>query len=199
MAKLIEYYYSPMSPWTYLGHERFLRIAGRHGASVDPKPVDFGRIFAQSGGLPLAKRAPQRQKYRLAELQRWRDFLGVALTIQPKFFPFDAVAASHLILAVKRQAGADAALRTTGAILRGCWVEERNLADATELAAVLARLGLDAGLLSASQEAAYAEEYERLTQEAIDREVFGAPTYVCDGELFWGQDRLDLLDWRLSR
>jgi carboxymethylenebutenolidase len=199
MQKIIDYYFSPMSPWTYLGHERATAIAREHGATLDPKPVDYSKIFPVSGGLPLAKRAPQRQKYRLVELQRWRDFLGVPITLQPKFFPFDTVPASQLILAARRQVGADAGLRVAGAILRGCWVEERNLADPAELAGVLARLGLDAGLLAASQQPAYAEEYERLTQEALEHEVFGAPTYVYDGEPFWGQDRLELLDWRLSR
>jgi carboxymethylenebutenolidase len=199
MAQLIDYYFSPMSPWTHLGHDRFVAIARKHGASVDVKPVDYGRIFPASGGLPLAKRAPQRQKYRLVELQRWRDYLGVALTIQPKFFPYDTRAASLLILAAKHTAGNEAALHLAGAILRGCWVEERNMADEAELRRLLAAPGLDAGLLEQSKEPACSADYERLTQEAIDRDVFGAPTYVCNGEPFWGQDRLEMLDWRLAQ
>jgi 2-hydroxychromene-2-carboxylate isomerase len=199
MNRQIDYYLSPMSPWTYLGHDRFVALARRHGLSIDPKPVDYGRIFPASGGLPLAKRAPQRQKYRLVELQRWRDYLGVPLTIQPRYFPYDTLAASLLILAIRQQAGADAAVGAAGAILRGCWVEERNMADAAELKAVLAAQGLDGGLLAASTDARYMQEYERLTQEAIERDVFGAPTYMLDGEPFWGQDRLDLLAWRLAR
>jgi 2-hydroxychromene-2-carboxylate isomerase len=199
MAKLIDYYLSPMSPWTYLGHDRFVAIARKHGASIEVKPVDYGRIFPASGGLPLAKRAPQRQKYRLVELQRWRDYLGVPLTIQPKHFPYDASAASLLILAAKRHAGGEAALHLAGAILRGCWVEERNMADEAELEAVLAVQGLDRALLAQSKEPVYAAEYERLTQEAIERDVFGAPTYVYNGEPFWGQDRLELLNWRLGQ
>ena len=87
MMKNIDYYLTPISPWTYLGHERFAQIAQRRGAAVAVKPVDYGVIFPQSGGLPLAKRAPQRQAYRLMELVRWRDFLGVPLNLRPKFFP----------------------------------------------------------------------------------------------------------------
>lgn len=199
MIKQIDYYLSPMSPWTYLGHDRFVALAHKHGASIDPKPVDYGKIFPASGGLPLAKRAPQRQKYRLVELQRWRDYLGVPLTIQPKYFPYDTLAASLLILAVRQQAGAGTAVDAAGAILRGCWVEERNMADEAGLKAVLAAQRLDPGLLAASKDSRYTQEYERLTQEAIERDVFGAPTYVLDGEPFWGQDRLDLLAWRLER
>jgi 2-hydroxychromene-2-carboxylate isomerase len=199
MAKTIDYYFSPMSPWTYLGHERFLAIARKHGARIDVKPVDYGRIFPQSGGLPLAKRAPQRQRYRLVELKRWRDYLGVPLTIEPKHFPYDTAPATLLILAAKQTAGNEAALALSGAILRGCWVEERNMADGGELVAVLTALGLDTALLAASKDPAHAAEYDRLTQEAMERDVFGAPTYVYDGEPFWGQDRLELLDWRMGR
>jgi 2-hydroxychromene-2-carboxylate isomerase len=199
MTKLIDYYLSPMSPWTHLGHERFVAITQKHGVAVDVKPVDYGKVFAVSGGLPLAKRAPQRQKYRLVELQRWRDYLGVPLTIQPSFFPYDTLPASFLILAARQKAGNVAALRLAGAILRGCWVEERNMADAAELEKVLAALGLDAALLAQAKEPACAAEYERLTQEAIDRNVFGAPTYLYNGEPFWGQDRLEMLNWRLAQ
>jgi len=89
-VKIVDYYMSPGSPWTYLGHARFADIARRHGAQINVKPVDFGVIFPQSGGLPLPKRAPQRQAYRLMELRRWKEHLGIALVIQPKFFPVDS-------------------------------------------------------------------------------------------------------------
>ena len=88
--KIVDCYMSPGSPWTYLGHARFADIARRHGAQINVKPVDFGVIFPQSGGLPLPKRAPQRQAYRLMELRRWKEHLGIALVIQPKFFPVDS-------------------------------------------------------------------------------------------------------------
>lgn len=200
MTKTIDYYLSPMSPWTYLGHERFGAIARKHGAAIDVKPVDYGKIFPASGGLPLTKRAPQRQKYRLVELARWRDYLDVPLTIQPKYFPYDAQAASLLILAAKQYAGAEAATNLAGAILRACWVEERNMADEADLKAAAREQGADAdALVAASKRPETAAQYERFTQEAIERNVFGAPTYVYNGEPFWGQDRLDFLDRALAR
>jgi 2-hydroxychromene-2-carboxylate isomerase len=200
MTKLIDYYFSPMSPWTYLGHERFAALARRHGAAIDVKPVDYGKIFPVSGGLPLAKRAPQRQRYRLAELKRWREYLGLPLTVEPKYFPYDTALASHLILAVKERGGQAAAMRLSGALLRATWVEERNMADPVQLAAVLREQGLNADALLASAGSPQIDaEYQRLTQEAIERDVFGAPTYAYDGELFWGQDRLDLLERALAR
>ncbi len=71
MAKTIDYYFTPASPWAYLGHQRLVDIAKRHGAHINVKPVDFGRIFPVSGRVALAS-APQRQSYRMMELERWR-------------------------------------------------------------------------------------------------------------------------------
>src|SRR5450755_3839567 len=115
MTKLIDYYFTPVSPYTYLGHDRFLEIAARHGANVAVKPVDYGRIFAASGGLPLKQRAPQRQAYRLVELERWPKFLGLPLNRQPRFFPVSGDLASKWILAASKHDMADA-LKLAGAI-----------------------------------------------------------------------------------
>src|SRR5689334_25418302 len=86
MAKHVDYYVSLNSLWTYLGSKRFEDIARKHHAHVTIWPVDFGSVFAVSGGLPLPKRAPQRQAYRMMELKRWRDQLGVKLNLEPKLF-----------------------------------------------------------------------------------------------------------------
>lgn len=199
MAKLIDYYFAPMSPWSYLGHDRLASIAAKRGAQINVKPVDFGRIFPASGGLPLAKRAPQRQKYRLMELARWKKHLGLPLTIQPKYFPYDANAASLLIIAVSAHHGDEAAMNISSAIFKGCWVEERNMGDADELLKVVNAQGYDAeALTKAAQSPDTAARYQALTEEALQRDVFGAPTYVYNDELFWGQDRLDFLDRALA-
>lgn len=196
--KVIDYYLSPMSPWTYLGHARLADIAKRHGATINVKPVDFGKIFPVSGGLPLPKRAPQRQAYRLLELKRWRDHLGVALTIEPKYFPYDSNLASRLVIAADTR-GAGAAMRLAGAILKACWAEERNMGDEAELFKVVTEQGLEPRwLIAAAKSDEGQARYDELTQEAIDLQVFGAPTYVCNGELFWGQDRLEFLERTLQ-
>src|SRR5438552_11301493 len=147
MPKTIDYFFTPVSPFTYLGHERFVAIARKHGAQIVVKPVDLGRVFAVSGGLPLKQRAPQRQAYRLFELKRWREHLGLPLNVQPKFFPVPADASSKWILAALEQ-GTDAALRLSGAIMRAVWVEERNVADAQTLSAIAHEQGFDAVTLA---------------------------------------------------
>ncbi len=197
MAKSIDYYFSPVSPWTYLGHARFQEIARKHGASIAPKPVDYGRIFPVSGGLPVNKRAPQRQAYRLVELERWRKYLGVPLNLQPKFFPYDAKLAALVIIAA---GDADAAMKLAGAFMKGCWTDDRNMGDEAEVAAAIHGVGFNStALLRQAAAPDIAARFEANTDEAIARQVFGAPTYVYKNELFWGQDRLEFLDRALEK
>ena len=200
MPKLIDYYFTPISPYAYLGHERFLEIAARHGATIAVKPVDYGRIFPVSGGLPLKQRAPQRQAYRLIELERWSKHLGKALNVKPKFFPVSADMAARWIIAAQAGRGDAEALRLTGAFLRAVWVEERDISDEPTLASIAAEERLDPAQLAADAASPdSAARYDALTQEAIDRQIFGAPTYVYRDEPFWGQDRLDFLDRALAK
>ena len=199
MSKLVDYYFSPISPWTYLGHPRLVAMLKKHSAQINVKPVDLGgKIFPISGGLPLPQRAPQRQAYRLAELARWRDFLKMPLTIKPKYFPAPGDLSACLIIAAKSH-GEDAALRMSWGILNACWAEERNTGDVETLQAIAQEQGLDgAALLVQAQGEAVKAQYAAFTQEAIEREVFGAPSYVIEGEIFWGQDRLDFVDRKLG-
>lgn len=200
MGLTVDYYFAPQSPWTYLGHQRFAEIAKASKVNVRVLPVDLGgKVFPVSGGLPLAKRAPQRQAYRLVELQRFSEFLGQPINLQPKYFPVNGDDAAQLIIAVDMLDGTDAAMALTGAILRAVWVEDRHIADPAELAAILATLGLPARRLDDSHTQAVHERYEADSQQAIDAGVFGAPSYVIDGEIFWGQDRLDFVARRLAR
>ena len=199
MSVVVDYYFSPQSPWTYLGHDRFVAIAKAAGARVNVRPVDLGKVFPVSGGLPLPKRAPQRQAYRLVELRRFAEHLGLPLNLRPQFFPVAGDAAARLIIAVDEHEGSEAALALTGALLRAVWAEERDIADTGALAALLAALQLPAQRLTDAQAPAVQARYGAQTQRAIDADVFGAPSYVVDGELFWGQDRLDFLQRRLAR
>lgn len=197
MTKIVDYYFTPTSPWTYLGHQRLVEMARRQGAEIRVKPVDYGVIFPPTGGLPLPKRAPARQAYRLLELKRWRARLGIELNLHPKFFPAPAGAASRMVIAADR-AGGDS-LGLAHAILSAIWTQEKDIADLPTLSEIATAAGQDgAALLAASQEPGTQAAFEALTQEALARGVFGAPTYVYDDELFWGQDRLEFLDRALA-
>jgi 2-hydroxychromene-2-carboxylate isomerase len=198
LSRHVDYYFAPQSPWTYLGHSRFAQMAHAAQASVRVLPVDLGRIFPLSGGLPLGKRAPQRQAYRLVDLQRFSEHLKMPLNLHPRFFPVNGDDAARLITAIELKDGADAAMAVSGAVLGAVWVQERDIADGEVLAQLLAECGLPAARLDDARNPAIDARYQEHTQEAIDLGVFGAPTYVMAGELFWGQDRLDFVQQRLQ-
>ena len=193
MSKTVDYYLAPQSPWTYLGHQRFVQIAKAAGATVRVMPMDLGQVFPISGGLPLGKRAPQRQAYRLVEMARFSKALNLPMNLHPKFFPVAGDPAAKLIIAVDMHHGTDAALAITGAVLAAVWHEERDIADAATLAALLSEQHLDAACLALSDTPEVQDRYNSYTQRAIDAQVFGAPTYLVDGDMFWGQDRLDFV------
>jgi 2-hydroxychromene-2-carboxylate isomerase len=195
MSKTIHYFFAPQSPYVYLGHERLLKLGTQYGAMIEPRPFDIGAVFSETGGLPLAKRAPERQAYRLEELQRWAEYIGLPINLQPKFFPVDQGPASRLLVAAREQGGADQALELASAVLRAVWAEERDIADAATLEQLAADAGYDgAALLAASRTPETQQTYEAFTREALDAGVFGAPWYVVDGQGFWGQDRLDFVE-----
>ncbi|TXI23415.1 MAG: 2-hydroxychromene-2-carboxylate isomerase [Ottowia sp.] len=198
MSRTVLYYFAPQSPWSYLGHARLVDLLARSRREVAVLPVDYGRIFPQSGGLPLAKRAPQRQAYRLVELKRFAEHLGLALNPQPRYFPVDATPSARLLTAVAPQDGMAAALALAGAVLAACWREERDIASDATLAELLEECDLPAERLAESRGADTQARYDAHTQAAMDAGVFGAPTYVIDGELFWGQDRLDFVARKLG-
>jgi len=194
MGRTVDYYLAPQSPWAYLGHQRLADILQRSGATVRVMPIDLGgKVFPISGGLPLG------QAYRLVELQRFSAHLNAPLNLKPKYFPVGGDDAARLIIAADLAQGAASAMQVAGAILAACWAQERNIADEKVLAALLTEQGLPAALLERSHSQAVQERYESYTQAAIDAGVFGAPSYVVDGEIFWGQDRLDFVERVLAR
>ena len=202
MSPAIDYYFAPQSPWTYLGHARFSQIALAAGATVRVLPMDLGQVFPVSGGLPLGQRAPQRQAYRLLELQRFSEQLQLPLNVKPKFFPVAGDDASRLIIAVGLHDGSAAAMKISGAIFSAVWAQQRNIADAAVLAELVAECALPAGRLAQSHAPEVQAAYDANTRQAIDAGVFGAPSYVLQGEsggeLFWGQDRLDFVARKLQ-
>ncbi len=199
MSKIVDYYMAPQSPFVYLGHEHFVKMLAETGAQLRLLPVDLGgKIFPATGGLPLPKRAPERLAYRLVELKRFSAWRGLPMNVEPKFFPVNGDAAARLLIAVDRADGVDSAMKLSGAIARAVWVEERNVADASTLAELLQAQGLPPSRLDAANQPEMQQVYESNTRQALDTGVFGAPSFVVDAELFWGQDRLDFVGRKLA-
>lgn len=196
----IDYYASLNSPWTHLGAARIEALAAEHGASLRIFPVDFGAVFAASGGLPLPKRSPQRQTYRLQELARWRERLGIPINTHPKHFPHKELRSACCVIAVRETIGDAPAVRLAHRVLKAVWEEEADPADPATLAALIAEAGLDpAKVMALGEDPGWAERRVSDTQAALDRGVFGAPSYVIGQDIFWGQDRLDFVARRLAR
>jgi len=197
MPRTVDYYFSLLSPWAYIGHASFIDIVRRHGVTVNYKPVALAQVFADTGGLPLPKRHPARQRYRMFELQRWREKRGLAFHLHPKFWPFDGNLADRLVIAtVAKGQEPDGFLRAAFAAI---WEREQNLGEESTLLDIARGAGLAAAeLLAAAKADAAQRRYEANVRDAIAGDAFGSPCYVLDGEVFWGQDRLELLDDALA-
>lgn len=200
MALHIDYYASLNSPWTHLGAARIEAMAMANNATLRIYPVDFSAIFAASGGLPLPKRSPQRQAYRLQELPRWRDHLGIPIHIQPTFFPSNELLAAGCVIGLRETVGDQPAIKLAHRVLKALWQEEKNPGDPATLAALITEIGLDAEqVMKLGEDPRWAERRSADSQAALDRGVFGAPTYVIGDDIFWGQDRLGFVERRLAR
>jgi len=192
MPRQVDYYFSFQSPWAYIGHNVFRNVAKTYDLKVNYKPVVLVDLFSETGGLPLMKRHPVRQRYRMVELQRWRDKRGLKFHLQPANWPFNARLADGVVIAAI-QAGVDPEpfMRSAFAAV---WEGQLNLAEPATLMQLADQSGLSGKQLverSGSDEISTA--YEQNRQDALAADVFGSPVYVLDGEVFWGQDRIELL------
>ena len=195
----IEYYYGIPSPFAYLGSTRLQTIVKKYNAEIIEKPCDLvGGIFTKTGGLPVAQRSPQRQKYRLDELKRWSEFLNIKINLKPKFFPPKdphisgkyTIAAN--LLGVKLAFGHE--------LLKQIWSEEKDISDEKNIKMVgdLFKLNFEE-LSNLAKSEKVSKIYQDNTEEAVSKNIFGSPTYICNNELFWGQDRLDFLERTLNK
>ncbi|MQT13357.1 2-hydroxychromene-2-carboxylate isomerase [Segnochrobactrum spirostomi] len=192
MSRPIDYYFSLHSPWAFIGHAEFVALAARHGRPIVYKPVFLIELFEETGGLPLAKRHPARQHYRMIELKRWRDRRGLDFHTVPKHWPFSPALADRAVIALAAS-GRDPEPFLTRAFA-AAWQDERDLADEAVVAELAQAAGHDgAALVDAAKGSATAATYALNHADAVAAGVFGSPSYVVDGEVFWGQDRLDLV------
>jgi len=193
----LDYFFTLMSPFSYLGHDAFMALAKKYDAEVRFRPIRIMELFAANGGLPLAKRAPARQQYRLIELQRWRDARALSLNLVPKHFPTSPERADRAVVAITRM-GADPS-DYMAATYRSLWAEDKDISQEATIVDNLRRTGHDAERVLADADSdAVGQVLLDNTAEAIGLNLPGVPGYVRAGEPFWGQDRLDLLEQALA-
>ncbi|CAB3710744.1 2-hydroxychromene-2-carboxylate isomerase [Achromobacter pestifer] len=191
--KTIDYYFWLNSDWAYLGADRLEALAARQQATIRYLPVDLPNVYSRTGGVLLGQRSPERQAYRVAELARWCRKLGIHVNPRPAFMCPDAGLASRIVIAADRAGMPVLALYK--AILKAEWCDDLDVSDPAVLRGILDQLGLDAtGLLAAADAPDIEAAYRRNTDDAVKAGVFGSPSYVYRGEVFWGQDRLDMLE-----
>ena len=192
----IDYFLSPLSPFTYLAGTRLEEIAARRGVPVVYKPFGIARVFEVTGTPAVKDRHESKRRYRLQDMVRLSKRTGLPINTQPMFWPTNPVPAMSAIIAAQAAGGGDVGA-LVHALLRACWAEEKDIADDGVVRACLEAHGFDGGLVNSGMLSG-SETIERNTQEAIDRGVFGSPSYLVGEELFWGQDRLDHLDAHLG-
>ncbi len=197
MTQEIEYYFTPLSGFAYLGHDRLKHIAAQASADVLFRPMTIASVFEASGTAPPAKQSPARLAYRRADMRRWAERISLPLNVEPKHWPApDALAGKCIVAAGLTGSDPWTAAR---AFFEGVWVRDADIANVQDAALLLGEAGLDA---SAILEAAQSEEAAGLlksyTQEAISKGVFGSPSYVLNGDVYWGQDRLSFVAGRLG-
>ena len=193
MSQKIDYYFSMHSPWAYIGHVPFMGLVRRHDVEVTYKPISLSDVFAETGGLPVTKRHPARLRYRILELQRWREKRVLKFNLHPKYWPFAAEIADRFVIAAAAAGhDPDAFLRRAFAAL---WEEEQDLTTDATLIALADSVKLPGEeLLNSAKSNGGKMRYVQNVRDAIAIEVIGSPSYVLNDEVFWGQDRLDLLD-----
>lgn len=194
MKRTVIYFHSLSSPWAYLGGPRFHALIEKHNLDVVLRPTT---ILQENGGIPLRTRPDARQEYHELELDRWRKFLDMPLQLRPKYYPADPQYSARMVIAADHL-GWDA-LKLSHALLRALWSEDRNILDDDTRVEIANGEGFDGQrLLDLQETPEVTEAWKASHAEASRAGVFGTPTYVLDGERFWGQDRLGFLDMRLS-
>jgi len=196
----IEYFYAAHSAFAYLGSARFMQIARAAGRRIAHRPVDLRRVVAEAGAVPFGRRSAAHRAYFFGrEIARWSEERGApAMDRIPTHHANDIALPNGLLIAALA-AGHDID-RLAHALLEAHWRDDADLADAATLARLARGVGLEPQpLLDAALSEAVQRIYRANTEEAIRRSVFGSPTYFVDGDMFYGQDRLEMVERALGR
>ena len=193
----IDYFFLPISPFTYLADSGLEEIVLEHEATVTYKPIDVITLFSRTGGTPSAQRHPSRQEYQLQELQRQSKKQRLPIMLKPQYFPTNATPGSYAIIAAQADSSGVVG-RWVQYILSACRAKEKDIAQDDVIKDRLRRAGFDPAL--ADSGLLYgAESYLANIEKAVTRGVFGSPFYIVDdGPGFWVQDRLNDLDAHLA-
>ena len=190
----LEIYWDFSSPFSYLGSTQAEKLAARTGATLVWRPMLLGGLFRSIGqaDAPIATFSPAKQRYVMEDMKRWAAYWDVPFAF-PSRFPILSLKAMRTYLALPEERRRDFREKT----YRAAWAEDLDIADDAVLRQLVGP-GADEAL-ARTQDPALKKELVDATQRAVDAGVFGAPTWVVDGkELFWGQDRTQLVERALG-
>ena len=198
MPAPIDFYFDFSSPYSFLASEQIEALAARHGRTVDYKPVLLGAVFKAAGSAPLTEQYGPKAKYSVHDFERSARFVGIRYR-HPSKFPIGAIAATRGALWLQ-QHQPEKAGPFVRAVFRAFFQDDRDVTDPAIVAEIAQSIGVDGqALLQAAQEPALKDALRRQVDDAIALGVFGAPTIVVDGEVFWGNDRLPQVErWLAS-
>ena len=193
---VLECFFDFSSPFAYLGATQAQAVADRAGAELHWRPMLLGGVFRAIGGemVPLKSFTEVKQRYVALELERWAEHWGVPFQFASRF-PMNTVKSQRIVCQLEPSQRGDFVARTFAAF----WAEDLDISDDGVLTPILRELGLPADLLAGTQEQRVKDLLRASTDEAVERGVFGAPTWFVNGNLmFWGQDRLDFVERALQ-
>jgi len=199
MRELI-YYYSAHSAFAYLGSARVMEICAAHDLTLVHRPIPLSPVVEAQGSLPFRARTQAHVDYFFGrEIERWAEWRGVPVVpFRPTYHDEDYSLASGMIMALGDRGPAVDAM--AHAVLQAHWRDDADLSDEATLAALARVLGHDVDtLMRRARAPEVTARYAANAQSALKASVLGSPTYVLDGEVFYGQDRLEMLERAISR
>lgn len=197
MGHQIDYYFTSISPFSYLGHKTLRDIASSRGCTIAYRPFNMMEVWSHSGSVPPAERPPMRLRYRMIELKRVADFRGIKINPTPKHFPTNPALADQVVCALVGN-GTDPG-NFHHLVGQAVWERELDVADEGVISALLEEAGENPEeILAQAQQDEALQMREKNTKDAVEADAIGAPAYVYKGEVFWGQDRLEYLDQMIA-
>jgi 2-hydroxychromene-2-carboxylate isomerase len=191
----LTFWFDVHSPWAYLASFRIGDLARKHGLALRWRPLHLPRLMDEIGGIKPLEASPQRVAWFRQDILDWAELQGLPLRQHPQY-PLRNSRALRACLLAEEQGRAEAFARR---VLKGYWAEAADITDLRQLALWAAEAGLDPeAVKAAAVSETYRERLEASTAEAIQRGVFGVPTVDTGTKLYFGNDRLDLLDHHIS-
>ena len=189
----------PMSPWSYLSMERIINLNRKYKVRIELIPVDLFYIFKLNNIKKVFERPSSVQKNRLIELTRCSRYLNIPLNTKPKYFPVDPIKSCKLIIAAKLIYNFHESWNITEKICKALWVDEKDISNEEVLFSIATSYGKIEQLKDLFYTKKTTEILKENTTEALNKNVFGVPSFVFKNELFWGQDRIFFLEEQVKK